>query len=138
MKHIISSEWQSGMHFVAESLGGVVVLDSAEEIGGRNLGMRPKALMLTSLAGCTGMDVIAILRKMKAEVEDFKVIVEGDLSEEHPKVYTKVLVHYHFNGLSLNKDAIQKAVDLSVDKYCGVYEMFRQFCDISYQIHLNQ
>ena len=92
------------------------------------------AKMLVSLAGCTSMDVTSLLEKMRAQVKDFKVEVEGELTEEHPKYYHTVKLNYIFEGEDLKKDKIEKAVKLSVDRYCGVYEMFRQFSEVSYEI----
>ncbi|MGV6860914.1 MAG: OsmC family protein [Putridiphycobacter sp.] len=135
MTHKVSSEWQSDMHFVTDTEGGNVVLDADEAVGGKGLGLRPKPLMLVALAGCTAMDVASLLKKMRAEVKDFKVDVEGELTEEHPKYYHKVVVHYYFGDETYKKDKIEKAVDLSVNRYCGVFEMFRQFSKIEYKIH---
>ncbi|MDA9363670.1 OsmC family protein, partial [Polaribacter sp.] len=98
---------------------------------------RPKALMLSSLAGCSGLDVVSLLAKMRVSPTDFKIVVTGELTEEHPKFYNKVLVDYHFYGSELPEDKINKAVDLSVEKYCGVMEMFRQFATITIGIHLH-
>lgn len=101
-------------------------------------GLRPKAMMLSSLAGCSGLDVVSLLKKMRAEVEDFKIIVHGELTDEHPKYYHKVTVEYHFYGSELKQDKIEKAVSLSVEKYCGVMEMFRQFADVTTEVYLHQ
>lgn len=131
----IVTEWQSDMHFVSDAEGGNVILDADESVGGNGLGLRPKQLMLVSLSGCTGMDMVSLLKKMRAEVEEFRIEVDGELTEEHPKVYKKVVVHYYFKDKDYKKDKIEKAVDLSVNRYCGVFEMFRQFCDISHEIH---
>ena len=135
MTNKVTTEWQSDLHFVSDTEGGNLVLDADEAVGGKGLGLRPKPLMLVSLSGCTGMDVASLLKKMRAEVEEFKVVVEGELTEEHPKVYKKVVVHYYFKDKDYKKDKIEKAVDLSVNRYCGVFEMFRQFSDITHQIH---
>lgn len=137
MKHTVVSEWQSGLHFVTDSLGGNVIIDANEEVGGKGLGKRPKPLMLVSLAGCTGIDVASILKKMRLEVEDFRVEVHGALTDEEPKMYHTVKVDYYFGGEEVadNKDKIEKAVNLSIDKYCGVYHMFKQFSDVSFEIH---
>ena len=94
--------------------------------------------MLSSLAGCSGLDVVSLLKKMRAEVEDFKIEVTGELTEEHPKFYNNVKVDYHFTGTNLQEDKINKAVTLSVEKYCGVMEMFRQFAEIKTEIFLHE
>lgn len=137
MKHTVVSEWQSGLHFVVDSPGGNAIIDGDKSIGGKDLGKRPKPLMLVSLAGCTGMDVASLLKKMKVEVEDFRIEVIGELTEEHPKVYKSVKIDYFFTGKEVegDKDKIEKAVNLSLDKYCGVYHMFKQFAKMSFEIH---
>ncbi|MEX1383663.1 OsmC family protein, partial [Lutibacter sp.] len=88
----------------------------------------------SSLAGCSAMDVASLLKKMRAEVDDFKIEVAANLTDEHPKVYDKVHVTYKFYGNDFKKDKIEKSVSLSVDRYCGVFEMFRKFSDISHEI----
>jgi putative redox protein len=98
-------------------------------------GLSPKAMMLSSLAGCSGLDVISTLDKMKVEIDDFKMDVSGELTEEHPKYYHSVVVDYHFYGSDLNKKKCERAVNLSVDKYCGVMEMFRRFAEVKTNIY---
>jgi putative redox protein len=94
--------------------------------------------MLSSLAGCSGLDVVSLLEKMRAEVADFYIEVNGELTDEHPKYYHKVKVDYHFSDVNLQEDKIQKAVNLSVTKYCGVMEMFRRFATVETEIHLHK
>ena len=112
-------------------------MDAPDE-GIENKGLRPKALMLSSLAGCSGLDVVSLLKKMRAEVNDFKMVVHGELTEEHPRYYHKVVVEYHFYGSDLQEDKINKAVKLSVDQYCGVMEMFRQFAKVTTEVYLHE
>ncbi len=100
-------------------------------------GVSPKALMLSSLAGCTGLDVAHLIRKMKLEVERFHLEVYGDLTDEHPRYYNKVRVEYHFHGSNLNPAQLQKAVDLSLETYCGVTEMFRKFADLDIRVEFH-
>ena len=130
----IEVSWKGEMLFESVAPEGTVMIDAAEDAGGQGKGLRPKAMMLTSLAGCTAMDVASLLKKMRAEVADFKIEVEANLTEEHPKVYDKVKVIYKFYDKDFQKDKIEKAVNLSVDRYCGVFEMFRKFSDISHEI----
>ena len=122
------------MHFNISQTGGEISIDADEAVGGQGLGVLPKPMMLSALAGCTSMDVISILKKMRAEVAGFEVHVTGELPDEHPKVYTKVLVEYLFYGTDFQKDKIEKAVDLSATRYCGVMEMFRKFAEVSIEI----
>lgn len=135
MAHQIVSKWVNELHFHAKGPGGEIKLDADEFVGGQNLGLRPKALMLISLAGCTGMDVTSLLKKMRIDVNSFSVEVVGELTEEHPKVYQNVKVNYYFNGENIAKDKVAKAVDLSVTRYCGVFEMFRSFTEVEHEIH---
>ena len=136
--NIVTTTWKENMLFESDNPGGhSLLIDTSEEHGGKDAGYRPKALMLSSLAGCSGLDVISLLEKMRVTVADFKIVVTGELTEEHPKFYNKVLVDYHFYGSELPEDKINKAVDLSVEKYCGVMEMFRQFATITIGIHLH-
>ena len=134
MTHQISTKWLGGMAFEATNPGGNFRIDADIEIGGTNNGLRPKALMLDALAGCTGIDVASLLPKMKVAVDTFHIDVEGDLTEEHPKYYHSVRVVYHFYGNDLEKEKLQKIVNLSVEKYCGVMEMFRKFAQVDVKI----
>ncbi|MDC1316332.1 OsmC family protein, partial [bacterium] len=118
--------------------GHSVLIDTSSENGGENKGLGPKALMLSSLAGCSGLDVVSLLKKMRAEVADFKMVVHAELTEEHPKYYHKVAVEYHFYGSNLQEDKINKAVKLSIDQYCGVMEMFRQFAKVTTEVYLHE
>jgi putative redox protein len=134
MKNEIKTSWKGNMLFKAETLGGSLLIDAAEENGGQGLGVRPKALMLTALAGCTGMDIASLFKKMRVEVDDIDIDVEADLTDEHPKYYDKVKVIYRFYGKNMDKDKIEKAVTISQEKYCGVSEMFRQFSELTHEI----
>lgn len=110
--------------------GHNLFIDAGPENDGAGEGFRPKALMLSALAGCSGLDVASLIKKMKLKVEDFKIEIDANLTEEHPKYYDKVIMEFHFFGNELNENKLQKAVDLSVEKYCGVMEMFRQFSEV--------
>lgn len=137
-KNLVTTVWKENMQFESDNPSGHnLFIDAGEENGGKSEGYRPKALMLSSLAGCSGLDVVSLLKKMRIAVDDFKIEVTGELTEEHPKFYHKVKVDYHFTGTDLNEKKIKKVVDLSVEKYCGVMEMFRQFAkmDINIQYH---
>jgi putative redox protein len=126
------------MVFESDNPSGETLFMDAPDEGIENKGLRPKALMLSSLAGCSGLDVVSLLKKMRAEVNDFKMVVHGELTEEHPRYYHKVVIEYHFYGSDLQEDKINKAVKLSVDQYCGVMEMFRQFAKVSTEVYLHK
>jgi len=134
MTHTIETNWQGNMLFNVEEPGGTISIDSDPQFGGQNKGVLPKPLMLSAEAGCTGMDVISLLKKMHAEVADFKIEVKGHLTDEHPKYYDAVEVVYKFYGSDFKKAKIEKAINLSVERYCGVMEMFRQFAKVSTNI----
>ena len=113
-----------------------LMLDAEPSVGGTNQGPRPKPLTLVSLAGCTGMDVISILRKMRVEPSYFNIAVEGELTEEHPKTYFKIHLVYEFKGENLPVEKLEKAVSLSQDRYCGVSELLRKGAELTYEIKI--
>lgn len=128
MTNHITTKWLGQMSFESNNPSGHDLrMDAGPETGGDGSGYRPKALMLSALAGCTGLDVASLIQKMKLDVEDFHIETIANLTDEHPKFYDAVTVEYHFHGSNLNETKLQRAVDLSVEKYCGVMEMFRQF-----------
>jgi putative redox protein len=136
MKHVLDLAWKQNLAFECDMDGHRVVIDASKEGGGDDLGPRPKKLMLTALAGCTGIDVIMILKKMQVVPEEFNVIVEGDLTEEHPIRYNKMKVIYQFKGKDLPMDKLEKAVKLSEEKYCGVSAAYRLAMDLSLEIRV--
>ncbi|WP_320112753.1 OsmC family protein [Draconibacterium orientale] len=135
-KQEVKVSWKDKMAFEAEVNGHKIMLDAAEAVGGEDRGPRPKPLMLTALAGCTGMDVISILKKMRVEVEDFDVTVEGDLTDEHPKQYYKMNVIYTFKGKDLPLEKLKKAVSLSEERYCGVSALYRKVIEVTSEIKI--
>jgi putative redox protein len=136
MKHVVDMSWTDKIAFEADMDGHKVIIDASEEVGGSDLGPRPKKLMLTALAGCTGIDVVMILKKMKVEFDAFNVIVEGELTEEHPKYYNKMKVVYQFKGKDLPLAKLEKAVKLSEEKYCGVSAVYRQAMEMESEIRI--
>jgi len=135
MNHTVTTIWKENLLFESDNPSGhKVLIDTSIENGGTNKGLGPKAMMLSALAGCSGLDVVSILDKMKVENYQFQIITTGELTEEHPKYYNKVSVIYQFSGTNLPQDKLKKAVDLSVEKYCGVMEMFRKFADVTIKI----
>jgi len=138
MKNLVTTTWLGEMKFESTNPSGHnLFIDAGEENGGKSEGYRPKALMLSALAGCSGLDVASLIKKMKLDVDTFKIDTEADLTEEHPKYYNKVAMHFHFYGNDLNEKKLQKAVDLSIEKYCGVMEMFRQFAELTIETHFH-
>ncbi len=138
MKHKVTTSWIEKMQFDALVSNHHLIMDAVAEVGGEDKGPRPKELMLASLAGCTGMDVISILNKMRVEVEAFDIEIEADLTEEHPKHYSKMHIIYKFKGKVLDPEKLKKAVELSQDRYCGVSAAYRKAMELSYEITINQ
>lgn len=134
MTHEVSINWLDGVAFKSEGDGHSITIDAPFEAGGQNKGIRPKMLLLASLGGCTAVDVVLILQKMKVKLTNMRIMVEGKLTEEHPKVYESIVVKYHFSGEDLDITKLQKAIDLSQEKYCGVTAMLRNSVKISSQI----
>ncbi|MBU2526703.1 MAG: OsmC family protein [Bacteroidetes bacterium] len=133
----INTVWKGNMQLESENPGGKFLIDAAPDDGGNGDGFRPKALMLSALAGCSGLDIAMLIKKMRLNVDNFEIKTKANLTDEHPKYYDKVWVSYHFYGKDLDRDKLQKIVDLSVDKYCGVMEMFRKFADVSVAVVLH-
>ena len=137
MTNKVITKWSEGMKFQTIGPNGSSITVGSSLEGDNQKVPSPKALMLSSLASCSGIDVVSILEKMKIKLSDFKINTIGSLTQEHPKYYNKVLMEYHFYGEQLDKEKINKAVNLSITKYCGVMEMFRSFAEITTKIHYN-
>lgn len=135
-KHTVSAKWLDNMAFESEMDGHKIVMDAHPDSGGDDKGPRPKKFMLTALAGCTGIDVVMILRKMRVELEDLNVSVEAELSEGTPKYYTKMHVIYEFKGKDLPLAKLEKAVKLSEESYCGVSAVYRHSMTMSTEIRI--
>ena len=125
---------QEKMHFIGEVEGHTIDIDTSERGGGENRGMSPKQLTLTSLAGCTAMDVISILRKMRAEPESLVVEAETDVTEGYPKVFTGITLTYRVKGKNVKREQVERAVGLSHDTYCGVNAMLEKAVSIEWKI----
>jgi len=131
--------WIDGMAFEAIMDGHKLVIDAAPDVGGEDRGPRPKPLMLLSLAGCTGMDVIYILKKMKQTPSWFNVKVEAEQTEEHPKHYAQMSVIYQFKkGDDLDPKKVERAVTLSQERYCGVSALLGKAAQLDHRIEYLQ
>ena len=130
----ISSKYNGGMDFTHSISKHEFHTDGSVVDGGKDSAHGPKRLMLRSWAGCTGIDVVSILDKMKVDFSDFSIEVEARLTDEHPKIYDKVTVTYHIKLAEADQAKMQKAVNLSVEKYCGVMAMFKKFAEVDTKI----
>ena len=138
MKDSVSIELQNNMTFEVSVNGHKMMIDTADEFGGNNNGPRPKSLMLVALAGCTGMDVVSILRKMRIAFDDVKIIVDGNITEEHPKHFDHMHIKYIVKGKNIPSDKVNSAIDLSLEKYCGVSYSFKQAMKITHELIIRE
>lgn len=130
-------KWLDNMSFVGESGSGhSVVMDGAAEFGGRNLGIRPMEMLLLGLGGCTAFDVVMILQKSRQNIDDCEVNIEAERSEEIPKVFTRIHIHFVVSGRGLDRSRVEKAVNLSADKYCSASEMLGKVAEITHDFEI--
>ena len=137
MKHTVDTSWKGNMLFDANVSGHHVLMDAVPAVGGEDKGSRPKELMLASLAGCSGMDVVSILKKMRVEFTGLDIRVEAGMTEEHPKHYDQMHVIYTFTGSDLQMEQLKKAVDLSQERYCGVAFVYKKAMEVTYEIRIS-
>lgn len=136
MKQEVNVVFKDGMSFEVNIDDYKFMIDADPEVGGNNKGPKPKPLMLAALGGCTAMDVVSILRKMRVEFDSFNVIVEGDTTEEHPKKYHTIKVIYELKGKNIPREKVEKAVSLSEERYCGVSAVYREALKMENEIRI--
>lgn len=131
----INVDWQGEMEFLSNLPSGhEVTLDASPESGGHNKGPRPMEMLLTGLGGCTGIDVVMILKKMKEEIKEFSMDIDGERAEEAPKRFTKIHITYKFKGKNLSEKKIERAIKLSEEKYCSASSSLNAEITSSYEI----
>ena len=126
-----TTKWIANHLFESEHDGNKISMD-----GDKKKGHGPKALLLSGLAGCSGIDVVDILEKMRIVFEDFRIEVETTQTEEHPKVFKDIHITFQLKTDSANEDKVRKAIDLSLEKYCGVSAMLRKNSTIDYKLEI--
>lgn len=128
-------KWNGKMAFTGTADSGHdVIMDAHDKVGGENTGSRPTELVLMGLGGCTAMDVVSILSKMKQAVTDFEIKIHADKTDTHPKIFKDIVLEYVLTGHDLDRSAVEKAVMLSKEKYCSVQAMLREAADIAIKI----
>lgn len=128
-------KWNGKMAFTGTAGSGHdVVMDAHTRVGGENSGARPTELVLMGLGGCTAMDVVSILGKMKQDVTDLEIKLHADKTETHPKIFKDIVIEYVVTGHNIDRGAVEKAVMLSKEKYCSVQAMLRKAADIEVKI----
>ena len=130
----VQINWLDKLGFEGDMNGHKITIDAEAKVGGEDRGPRPKPFMLLSLAGCTAMDVASILEKMRVKMDDFKVKVSGELTEEHPKQYKSMHVTYEFWGNDLPMKKLEKAINLSEYRYCGVSAVYKKVMPVTSEI----
>lgn len=138
MVHEVETQWMGKMQFNALVNGHTIVMDAPERVGGEDNGPIPKPFVLTALSGCTGMDVVAILRKSEYEVDDFDMKVQGEISRQAPIEYIAIHLVYNFKGSENSKDAALQAVTDSQEKYCGVSSMLKKALPVTWEVNYNE
>ena len=138
MRNSISVEYSGKMSFRGELDGQKIRLDVDKDSGGEDKGIRPKPLMLVALAGCTGLDVVSLLRKMRVKYDTFRVDVSGELTEEHPRMYRNMHIDYRLEGEEVNRSKVEKAVNLSLDRYCGVAAVYKKVMPLTFTIYIKE
>jgi len=134
----IIAKHNGGMSFNSIIEGHSIKIDADAAFGGEDLGPTPKPLMLVSLAGCTGMDVVSLLKKMRVEYSDFEIKVDGHLTDEHPKYYDKIHITYSLKTKKIFHDKIAKSVTLSQERYCGVSYMLSKSSTLTHSIEFSE
>lgn len=133
----VKVNWKEDMAFTTELDGHMFYMDADEEFGGKNRGPRPKKLLLSALGGCTGMDVVSMLKKMRLNKFDLSMELEGLSTEDYPIHYHSIILKYHFTGVDLDIEKIKKAVTYSITKYCGVSHMLAKAAKIQHYVTVN-
>lgn len=135
-KHIVKTNWKGNLTFQSEINGHKLIMDAPEAGGGNDLGPSPKRLLLAAIAGCSGMDVVSILKKMRVEIENVEIEVSGDVADENPKYYERMHVIYTVTGKNIPLDKVEKAVKMSEETYCGVGALYRKAIEITSEIKI--
>ena len=138
MKESVNVKWVDGMAFEAEVMDYKIMIDADQEHGGQGKGPKPKPFMMVALAGCTGMDVVSLLKKMRVDYDELNIFVEGELSEEHPKKFLKMTVIFRFKGSQIDRKKVEKAIDLSREKYCGVSVSYKDAMEMEYKLEIEE
>ena len=130
-------QWLDGRAFVGETGSGhAVVMDGSPESGGRNIGIRPMEMLLLGLGGCTAFDIVMILERMREKVTGLDIALEGERASEDPKVYTHVKLVYKVKGRKLKPANVERAVNLSAEKYCSASAMFAKSATIEHSFEI--
>ncbi len=135
--HTIETQWMGKMQFNALINGHTIIMDAPERVGGEDNGPIPKPFILSALSGCTGMDIVALLRKANVTVTDLNILVTGELSKQQPIEYLSIHLVYEFKGDPTVKEAALEAVTASQERYCGVSHLLKKAIPVTWEITYN-
>ncbi|VAW28350.1 OsmC/Ohr family protein [hydrothermal vent metagenome] len=135
-KESILTKHTGGMSFETQFGNHKLIIDADPEFGGENKGPKPKPLVLNALTGCTGMDVVSLLTKMRVEFKDLEINVDAEMTEEHPKYYNKIHLIYAIKAKEADRAKVEKAVNYSQERYCGVSFMLSKSAELTYEIDM--
>lgn len=134
MERQVKTEWIGNLSFESQVDGRKITIDAHPEFGGEDRGPSPEALLLTSLTSCTGMDIVSLLQKMRVNVENFRISATGVLTNTHPKHYGAIHLVFEFGGIHLRREKINEAVNLSLERYCGISHMLSKIAEVTYDV----
>ena len=133
----ISVNWVDGMLMVGKSHSGhSITMDGPPEIGGENLGVRPMEMLLLGVAGCTMIDVVTTLKKMRQDLTNFETKLSAERADEHPKVFTDIHIQFIVKGQDLDPKKVEKAITLSAEKYCSASIMLGKTASITHDFKI--
>lgn len=137
MTHTVETQWMGKMQFNALVNGHTIIMDAPERAGGEDHGPIPKPFVLSALSGCTGMDIVSLLRRSGKQIQDLNITITGEISKQHPVVYTSIYIVYDFEGNGvLAQDALNAVLD-SQEKLCGVSQMLKKIMPITWDVNYN-
>ncbi len=137
MKMNATIKWVDNVMFVGETGSGhAVVMDGPEKFGGNNMGIRPMEMLLLGLGGCTSFDVVLILKKFRQQISDCHACIEAERAETDPKIFTKIHVHFKIYGKNLKHKQVERAVNLSAEKYCSASIMLSKAAEITHDFEI--
>ena len=134
---VVNTRWLENMSFETEINGHRIILDAEPHVGGEDLGPRPKPFMLAALGGCTGMDVVSIMKKKRQEFDAFEVEVIAEKSKEPPNYLPRIEMVFRIWGEKVSEDALVRSIELSKDKYCTVSNTLNGKAEITYRYEIN-
>jgi putative redox protein len=131
-------KWVENLKFIGDAPSGhSILMDGPPESGGDNAAVRPGELTLVALGGCTGIDVVSMLKRMRQKIDSFEIVIDADSREEHPKSWNKLHLKYIFKGKNLDESKIKMAIELSQDKYCSVSDMLKKSAELTWEYQIN-